>query len=79
MTKALTVHVDEGLLEHAERTATQERKPLSQWVTDLIAREVDKRPDFEEARRRALQRLDQGFALGGTPLTREEAHERKPR
>lgn len=78
MTKALTVHVDEGLLEHAERTATQERKPLSQWVTDLIAREVDKRPDFEEARRDALYWLDRGFNLGGVPLTREEAHRRRP-
>jgi len=78
MTKTLTVQVEEDLLRKAERTAAEERRPLSQWLTEVITRAVNNRPDRDEARRRALQRLRQGFALGGTALTREEAHERKP-
>lgn len=43
---------------------------------DLLVREVSEKRDYQETRKRALKRLEEGFSLGGSPLSREEIHER---
>jgi hypothetical protein len=76
MTRHLTLQLDEVLLQEAEQTAANQDRRLEEWVADLIAERLGRDSAFEAARARALGRLDRGLDLGGTPLTREQAHGR---
>jgi hypothetical protein len=76
MLKNVTLRLNAGLLKRCRYAALEEDKSLSQWVADLMTEAVRERDRFNEAKDRALQRLDEGFALGGQPLTREQMHER---
>jgi hypothetical protein len=81
MTRKLTLELeaDESVWDKAERLAAQRHQPLSQWLTELIEQAApEEAMDRDEARRRAIEFLDKGFPLGGVPLTREEAHRRRP-
>ncbi|HUS90664.1 MAG TPA: YlcI/YnfO family protein [Phycisphaerae bacterium] len=76
MTKNVTLRVDEAILKKARHQAVEADKSLSQWVIDLIAREVARDEAYEAAKRRALRRMERGLNLGGKPIPREELHER---
>ena len=77
MTKNLTLRMDATLLKAARHRAVEADKSLSQWVTDLIAREVTRDDAYERAKQRALKRMQKGLPLGGKPIPREELHERR--
>jgi hypothetical protein len=49
---------------------------LSAWITAALERTIAGEASLAAARKRALKRLDQGFSLGGKPLSREAAHVR---
>ena len=76
MTKNVTLKLDEKLLRKCRQIAVSRDKSLSQWVAELMARAVDEQTSYRRARRSALERLERGFHLGGTPLTRESVYER---
>ncbi|MFW6133622.1 MAG: DUF6364 family protein [Planctomycetota bacterium] len=76
MTKNVTIRIDEELLRAAKHQAVEHDQSLSQWVAGLLAREVTRQDSLEQARQRALKRLEKGVHLGGKPLTREQMHER---
>jgi hypothetical protein len=76
MSKNVTLRMDEGLLKKCRHAAVEQDMSLSQWVTDVIARTVERDESRDKAKRDALRLLEKGFSLGGKPLSREEAHER---
>lgn len=76
MTRNVTLRLDEAVLRKARHAAVEEDQSLSEWVTRQILDSLSRRERLSKARRRALQRLDNGFRLGGRPLNRDEVHER---
>jgi hypothetical protein len=71
-----TIDLPDELLHRAKVAAAQRRttlKDLIQTGLHMVLRlEVE-----VSSRQRALDRLQQGLRLGGKPLTRDQAHERK--
>jgi hypothetical protein len=72
----VTIRLDESVLTKCRHAAVDQGKWLSQWIADPLARTVSSQDSFAAARVRALARLETGFDLGGSPLSRGETHER---
>jgi predicted transcriptional regulator len=76
MLKNITLKIDDQLLTRVRHLAVDENKSVSAWVSELIERALNEADEYEQARREAIDTLDQGFHLGGRPLRREELHDR---
>ena len=76
MAKNITLRMDENLLQRARHVAVDHNLSLSAWVASLVDDALKREAGYEAAKARALERLQQGFALAGRPLTREESHAR---
>ncbi len=76
MTRNVTFRVEEGLPTELRHCAVDAHMSLSAWITSVLEDQIRGDQDFMRARLRALKRLDKGFHLGGTPLTREGSHAR---
>jgi len=74
MSKNVTIRLDESIVRKCRHAAVEQDKSLSQWIADLMVDAVSADDVQRAARQRALRRLAQGFALGGTPLSREEIY-----
>ena len=74
MTRNVTIRLDEAIVKRCRHAAVEEDKSLSQWIADVLTREVSESDALHSARKRALSRLQKGFPLGGTPLKREEIY-----
>jgi hypothetical protein len=71
-----TIDIMDDLLHRAKIAAAQRRTTLKELVETGL--EIVLRSDVESPEReRALERLQKGLRLGGKPLTRTQAHERK--
>lgn len=71
-----TIDLPDGLLHRAKIAAAQRRTTLKELVQtglDWVLRSDEEAPD----RQAALDRLQNGFRLGGKPLTRTQAHARR--
>ena len=76
MTKNVTLRINETILHKARQEAVEEKKSLSQWLTDLIVKKVVVKNDYAKTKQRMLKRMRKGFNLGGKALTREEIYDR---
>jgi hypothetical protein len=76
MGKNVTLRLDEAVIRKAKHAAVEQDQSLSQWVTGLITHAISKKDRSLSARDKALKRMERGFHLGGSPLSRREAHER---
>lgn len=76
MTKNVTIRIDASVVRKCRHAAVEEDKSLSQWIADLMTDAVSSTDARDAARERALRRLETGFELGGTPLTRDEIYGR---
>ena len=76
MTRNVTIRMDEELLRTLRHRAVDEQMSLSRWVVSVLRAAVAEGNPPDEVRERALCRLEQGFHLGGRPLTREQTHAR---
>jgi hypothetical protein len=57
--------------------AAEEGRSISAFLTDRLEASVRERKAFDRARRRALDRLQEGLDLQWTPpVSRDELHER---
>jgi plasmid stability protein len=73
----ITLKLDDGLLREIRVLAAQEGRSVSALLTERLEALVRERKSFEQARRRALARLREGFDTGWTPpKSRDELHER---
>jgi len=70
-----TIDLPDGLLHRAKVIAAQRRVTLKQLVVAGLELVTESPTDIPD-RGAALARLQQGFHLGGKPLSRAEAHER---
>ena len=77
MTKNVTLRLDEAILHKARHQAVEKKKSLSQWLSELIAKTVAGKGDYQRTRERALKRLQKEFHLGGKSFKREEIYDRQ--
>jgi hypothetical protein len=76
MPRNITLRLADSTARKARMAAAAEDRSLSQWVSELIEREVVSLPARERSWDRMAELMATGFDLGGEPLTREDAHER---
>lgn len=76
MARNITLRLDEAVLRKARHAAVERDQSLSEWVAGLITSATSEADRKQAARVRALDRMRKGLHLGGSPLSREEAHER---
>ncbi len=74
MPRNVTIRLDEAIVKKCRHAAVEEDKSLSQWIADVLVKVVSAHDVKHASRERALRRLEEGFSLGGTPLTREEIY-----
>ena len=75
MAKNITLKLDEAVLQECKKRAFEEDKSVSQWVADMILKNVSHKASFESSKRYALKKLG-AIDLGGEKITREDLHER---
>jgi hypothetical protein len=75
MGKNVTLRLDEAIIRKAKHAAVEYDQSLSEWVAGLITHAVSKKDRALSAREKAFRSMKHGFHLGGSPLSREEAHE----
>ena len=76
MSKNITLRLDDAVLRKARHAAVEQDQSLSEWVAGLVTRATSETDRNQSARTSALHRMRKGFHLGGTPLSREDAHGR---
>lgn len=76
-TQNITVRLDRGTLRKAKILAARRNTSISGLLAQQIEALVGDDDAYEQAKRRALRLLDQGFHLGGRiEASRDEWHER---
>lgn len=77
MKSNVTLRVDSDLLREAKVLAARRGTSVSRMMADQLEAMVREDRAYEQAERRALERLDRGFDLRWTPPTsRAEIHDR---
>ena len=77
MKRNLTIQLDEDVVRDARVLAARRATSLSRLVADELERLVRDDRQRADARRRALELLEDGFDLGGPPYAaRDELHDR---
>ena len=73
----VTLKLDSDLLREIRILAAEEGTSISALVAGQLAELVRRRREYDRARRRALERLRRGFALGWKAAkSRDSIHER---
>ena len=73
----ITVAIDPGLLKKARAVAARRGRSVSALLADELRELVADDARYSAARKRALALFSNPLPLGGTPLSREELHERR--
>jgi plasmid stability protein len=74
----VTIKIDDEKLIHAAKIVAARRgTSLSGMVRDYLASVVSHDGAYDRARAKAMRHMKRGLALGGQPLSRDEAHERR--
>ena len=72
----ITLKIDTDLLKKVKILAAQRESSITALITDLLEEKLEKDLDYEQAKQRALARLEKGYDLGSQPVPRDELHER---
>lgn len=73
----ITLKLDADLLREARILAAREGTSISALLAGRLQRIVEERKAYDQAKKRALRRLREGFALNWKrPRSRDELHER---
>ncbi|MFW6055430.1 MAG: DUF6364 family protein [Thermodesulfobacteriota bacterium] len=76
MKQNITLSLDKRLIQQAKILAAKRSTSVSGLLSDELIRIIQESESYERAKRAALADLENGFALGGKPVGREELHER---
>lgn len=77
MKSNITLKLDAGLLREVRVLAAEQGTSVSALLAEELARIVNERKGYEQARARALRRLREGFDFEWSrPASRDELHER---
>ena len=78
MKRNITLALDPRLLKRARAFAAQRGVSVSAMLADELAHILDRETAYEQAKIRALARLQSAFHLGGEKMTSREAlHDRQ--
>jgi hypothetical protein len=78
MKQNITLSLDRELLKKAKVLAAQKQVSISGMLGQKLREMVEDAERYDWARRKALEKLKEGFHLGGKiTVTREELHERQ--
>jgi len=73
----ITLKLDRDLLRKAKILAVEKDTSVSALVTEQLEKAVRDREGYEQAKKRALARLERGYNLGyKPPSSRDEFYER---
>lgn len=73
----ITLKLDSNLLRRVKVAAAEQNTSISQYLTDQLRKALDSNAEYERAKRRAFQLMDEGFAGKWTPpRSRDELYER---
>jgi len=73
----ITLKIDTHLLKKVKVLAAQRETSISALMIALLEEKLGKDLDYEQAKQRALARLEKGYDLGFQPVrSRDELHER---
>ena len=72
----ITLKLDTNLLREARVLAAEEGTSISALLAEQLESIVRQRKAYDQAKRRALARLNEGYDLHWTPGSRDELHER---
>jgi hypothetical protein len=72
----ITLKLDKELLREARILAAEQGTSISALLAAKLEEAVRKRRDYEAAKKRALAILNEGWNMGGRPLSRDEIYER---
>ena len=73
----ITLAIEPNLLKKARAIAARRGRSVSALLADELRELVAEDARYATARKRALAALCSPLSLGGTPLTRNELHERR--
>jgi hypothetical protein len=73
----ITLAIERGLLKKARAVAARRGRSVSVLLADELRELVAEDARYAAARKRALALLASPLSLGGSPLAREELHERR--
>jgi hypothetical protein len=78
MKQNITLSLDKELIKKARLLAAQKQVSISRMLGQQLREMVEDAERYDWARRKALEKLKEGFNLGGKiTATREELHERQ--
>jgi len=72
----ITLAIEPALLKKARAVAARRGRSVSALLADELRELVAEDAQYVTARKRALALLSSPLSLGGTPLAREDLHER---
>ena len=72
----ITLKIDTQLLRKIKILAAKQETSISALLISLLEEQVSKDLEYEQAKKRALARMRQGYDLGFKPIPRDELHER---
>ncbi len=73
----ITVAIEPALLKKARAVAARKGLSVSALLADELRNVVAEDAQYAAAQKRAVALFASPLSLGGTPLTREELHERR--
>ena len=73
----ITVAIEPGLLKKARAIAARRGRSVSALLADELRELVAEDAQYATARKRAVALFTTPLPLGGTPLRRDELHERR--
>lgn len=72
----ITLKIDTQLLRKIKILAAKQETSISALLISLLEEQVGKDLEYEQAKERALARMNEGLDLGGRPFSREEIYDR---
>jgi hypothetical protein len=75
-TTNVTLKIDARLLRKIKVLAAREGMSVSALTTAPLEEWLRKKLEYEQAKQRAVARMEKGLDLGFQPLSREELHKR---
>jgi hypothetical protein len=77
MKQNITLSIDKELLKSARVLAALRQTSISRMLSDELKKLVEDSNQYETAKKKALDYINQGFHLGGEiTVSREELHDR---
>jgi hypothetical protein len=72
----ITIKLDKSLVRKIRVLAAEKGTSMSALIAARFEEDLAQRERYEKAKKQVLAHMDEGWDLGGRPLSREELHRR---